>query len=232
MIDAIPQPTFAFGGPAASLCGKPLVFRPFYFIFSRARLCLATAITMTTTISYNNPCLYLTSVAHHRLPVFQTDKIKNIACKALAEARLSGKFAIFAYVLMPDHLHTITNGERKPSDVLRFINGIIARRVIEYLKANGYEQSLAKLRSDTRKGSRHSLWEQHPNVKLLTSESVFMQKVNYLHNNPVRAGLIERPEDYLWSSVRCWRRCERDDEPLKVDIDKIVWRQTSARAYK
>jgi hypothetical protein len=58
----------------------------------------------------------------------------------------------------------------------------------------------------------------------LTAESTFMQRVHYIHQNPVRAGLVERAEEYRWSSVRCWKRCPLDDEPLRVDVDQIVWR--------
>ncbi len=58
----------------------------------------------------------------------------------------------------------------------------------------------------------------------MTSEATFMQKVNYIHQNPVRAGLVERAEDYLYSSARIWRKYPLENEPLKVDIDKIDWR--------
>jgi hypothetical protein len=57
------------------------------------------------------------------------------------------------------------------------------------------------------------------------SEAVFMQKVNYIHQNPMRAGLVERAIDYRWSSARRWQRCEVDDEPLRVDFDRIEWRR-------
>jgi hypothetical protein len=57
------------------------------------------------------------------------------------------------------------------------------------------------------------------------SESFFMQRVNYIHQNPVRAGLAERAEDYRWSSIRYWNRCPGEHEPLRVDLDKIVWRK-------
>jgi hypothetical protein len=54
---------------------------------------------------------------------------------------------------------------------------------------------------------------------------MFMQKVNYIHLNPVRAGLVERAEDYLFSSAQIWRKNPRTDEPLQIDIDKISWRE-------
>jgi len=81
--------------------------------------------------------------------------MKEIVCAALGEARLSGGFAIFAYVIMPEHLHIITDGARKPSDTLRFLNGISSRRVIGYLKEHNYTTSLAKLR-DASKTRRHT----------------------------------------------------------------------------
>jgi len=52
-----------------------------------------------------------------------------------------------------------------------------------------------------------------------------MQKVNYIHLNPVRAGLVERAIDYRWSSARIWQGCESDNEPLSVDFDRIEWRR-------
>ena len=178
------------------------------------------------TISRDTPGLYITAVAKDRLPVFRTDAIKVITCKALDEARKSGKFAIYAYVIMPDHLHAITDSAIKPSKVLQYINGIISRRVIDHLKEHGHNASLRKLRhEDKARGYRYSLWDHHNNVFSITSEDMFMQKVNYIHQNPVRAGLVERAEDYRWSSVRIWKRCPLEDERLMVDIDRIAWRR-------
>src|SRR5205814_1568736 len=85
-------------------------------------------------ITRSKPCYYLTSVTHHRLPIFQKDLIKQILCDAWGEARKSGEILIFAYVIMLDHTHLITDGHRAISDVLRFTNGISAKRVLDYLK--------------------------------------------------------------------------------------------------
>lgn len=177
-------------------------------------------------ISKDTPAYYLTSVAKNRLPVFRKPALKDLVCTAINEARLSAKFLLFAYVIMPDHLHTIVGSELKPSKVVQYINGIIARRVIDYLKTSGHETSLAKLGHEDRgRNYRYSLWDHHPNVKQLNHEDVFMQKVNYLHQNPVRAGLVEQTQDYRWSSARCWARKPLEDEPLMMDIDKIEWRR-------
>jgi len=178
-------------------------------------------------ISRDSPCYFLTSVAKDRLPVFRTDELKDVACQALDEARKSGKFALYAYVIMPDHLHAITDSFRSSRDTLRFINGIIGHRVIAHLKERGYESSLLKLRQEIKaRQYRHSLWDHHPNVRLLLTEEMLMERVRYIHQNPVRAGLVERAEDYRYSSVRCWDGRPLENEPLLMDLDRIKWRRS------
>ncbi|MDQ2935906.1 MAG: transposase [Acidobacteriota bacterium] len=177
-------------------------------------------------ISRDNPCYYLTSVPKDRLPVFRSDLVKAVTCRALDEARRSGHFALYAYVIMPDHFHLITDSPRDSSEILRFVNGITGRRIIDWLKQNNHTASLEKLRiSDRERQHRYSLWDHHPNVRLLWNESMLMERVHYTHQNPVRLGLVDRAEDYKWSSVRCWNNTMLEDEPLHMDIEKIEWRK-------
>ena len=156
----------------------------------------------------------MTSVTHDRIPVFQTDKIKQIVCDAFDEARRSGVIMIFAYVIMLDHTHVITDSNRKIKDVLRFLNGVSAKRVLDYLKENHYESSLRKLRIQERSDKqKYSVYEHHPNAFEIYGEDTMMQKVNYIHMNPVRAGLMllgglkwkrppETPAAFLRDNVR------------------------------
>lgn len=181
---------------------------------------------MTFRISIDTPALFLTAVAKNRLPVFQKDRIKKVTCEAIDEARASCGFLLFAYVIMPDHVHLLTDAPRKASEVLQYIKGIVGHRGIDYLKAQNYQSSLEKLRHESwKRNHRYSLWQHDSDVFSVTSESKFMEKVNYIHNNPVSAGLVERAVDYLWSSSRWWNRCPREDEPLRVDLNTIVWRR-------
>jgi len=176
-------------------------------------------------ISRDNPAYYLTSVAHNRLPIFQKDTIKQIICNAFDEARKSGMIMIFAYVIMPDHTHVLTDNTKTIKEVLRYINGISAKRLIDHLRSNGYESSLAKLRIQERENRhKHSVYEHHPNAVRITGEDAFMQKVNYIHLNPVKAGLVEHPDAYLHSSSRQWHGRALEEEPLWTDHKQIKWR--------
>ena len=175
-------------------------------------------------ISRTTPATYSTSVAHHRLPIFQTDKVKQILCDAFNEVRSKHGILILAYVIMLEHVHLLVYSEREMSDALRLLNGVAARRIILYLKENGFESSLFKLRGETReRNHKHSVWQHHPDSLEIFGEDTFRQKVEYIHQNPVRAGLVDDPLDYRFSSARLWAGCQTD-EPLLTDHLEIDWR--------
>jgi len=178
-------------------------------------------------ISRDSQALYITINTKNRLPVFMKDEMKKVLCAAIDEARRSAGLLLFAYVIMFDHLHVITDQPKPISDVLRILKGITARRVIDYLKERNYLSSLAKLQHERRdRNYRYSLWQTEKNVLPIFSEGMFMQKVNYIHNNPVHARYVERAIAYHWSSARIWQRCPLENEPLLVDIDRINWRRS------
>ncbi|HEX5874537.1 MAG TPA: transposase [Pyrinomonadaceae bacterium] len=177
-------------------------------------------------ISQDCPALYITIVTKNRLPVFRTPAFKELVCNAVDEARKSAGFLLFAYVIMLDHLHLLTSRPSTTSEVLRFLKGITARRIIDHLKVNGYFHSLAKLQHQKQdRNYTYSLWQTEKNVLPVFSEEMFMQKVNYIHQNPVRAGLTECAQDYRWSSARIWQGRPFEDEPLLMDNNLIYWRQ-------
>jgi putative transposase len=176
-------------------------------------------------ISRRIPAYYFTSVTHHRLPIFQKDALRQRLCDAWAEARDNHGILILAYVIMPDHVHLLVYSDKELSEVLRLLNGIAARRVIQYLKESGFESSLFKLRGEVReRNHKHSVWEHHTDSLDIFGEDTFRQKVEYIHQNPVRAGLVERAEDYRFSSARLWKGLSLDDEPLSTDHLQIDWR--------
>jgi REP element-mobilizing transposase RayT len=156
--------------------------------------------------------------------------MKDVLCLALDEARQSAGFLVFAYVIMLDHLHLLTSRPSTTSEVLRVLKGLAARRVIDYLKANGYSSSLSKLQHQERnRNYRFSLWQTEKNVLPVYSEGMFMEKLNYIHQNPVRAGLAKGALEYRWSSARIWCGRTLENEPLMVDKELIQWRQPSRR---
>lgn len=176
-------------------------------------------------ISRTTPAYYFTAVAHNRLPIFRTDKLKQVLCDAFDEVRARHEILILAYVLMPDHVHALVYGEKRMEDALRLLNGVSARRVIQFLKDGGFESSLFKLRGAVReRNHKHSVWQHHSDSLEIFGEDTFRQKVEYIHMNPVRAGLVGDPLEYGFSSARLWAGKADEPEPLRTDHLRIDWR--------
>lgn len=187
---------------------------------TRRRLCLRQMFR----ISRDNPAFYLTAVTKDRLPIFRTNALARIMCDALNEARRSGKFLVFAYVLMLDHFHLVTDSKVDSRNIFRFVKGIGSRRIIDHLKEHGHIDSLEKLQVKHRSdGSDYSVWQRQPNTRLLWSEQMLWQRIQYTHLNPVRADLVDHPNDWRWSSARIWHGRPLEDEPLGVEKDMIEW---------
>lgn len=119
---------------------------------------------------------------------------------------------IWAYVIMPNHLHFIANC-RPPyrlEDAMRDFKAHTARKMLEYLQNPRCVESrrewllyLFEYQARFKKSKQqYQVWkhDNHP-VELFT-ENVTLQKLRYIHNNPVRAGYVEKPEDWLYSSAR------------------------------
>ncbi|HMT07274.1 MAG TPA: hypothetical protein PKA82_04650 [Pyrinomonadaceae bacterium] len=175
-------------------------------------------------ISRDTPAYYLTAVTNDRLPIFRTEALARLMCEALDEARRSGKFLIVAYVIMLGHLHLVTDSKVASKDIFRFAKGIGSRRIIDHLKNECKIESLEKLRIPPRTdGSEFMVWQKQPNTRLLWSEQMLWQRIQYTHLNPVRAGLCDHPNDWMWSSARIWNGRPLENEPLQVDRDKIQW---------
>ncbi|PTR00948.1 REP element-mobilizing transposase RayT [Mucilaginibacter yixingensis] len=130
------------------------------------------------------------------------------------------KLKLFAYCIMSNHIHLIVQQEdSRLADVLRDFKSYTAKRIIEMIINNPSESRtewmihLFKYHANmSGQNSEFQFWQKtgHP-VELLTEE-VFAQKMNYIHQNPVEAMLVNDAGSYVFSSAN-------PDSPLKMDWD-------------
>lgn len=100
---------------------------------------------------------------------------------ALERIRVRSLFVVLGYVVMPEHVHLLVSEPRK---------GVLAR-AIQALKL-----SVAKRRPET------PFWQaRYYDFNVWNAEKV-TEKLDYMHRNPVVRGLVEKPEDWPWSSYR------------------------------
>lgn len=151
-----------------------------------------------------NTSHYATIVTHNRMPVFRSRQACEFFVGVLREMRERGLYKLIGYVVMPDHAHLIVNPhDANISSFMHRLKGITARRIIDWLRASGHETSLAKLKLEHRQKKRHlyAVWLKDYSAIDLWSPRLIGQKLNYIHLNPVRAGLCGHPVEWRWSRL-------------------------------
>jgi putative transposase len=163
---------------------------------------------------------YLTFVTFARVPIFKSETICQFFIDAVVETKEIFPFKLVAYVLMPDHAHLIINPfDRNIVTVAKSIKGKSAKKTLDWLKTNGHFGSLAKLERTHPKKRNHSysVWQKGVRSIDLESHKFVQQKSNYIHLNPVRAGLCDHPAKWKWSSYRSYFPHKPGEVPIEID---------------
>jgi REP element-mobilizing transposase RayT len=111
---------------------------------------------------------------------------------------------------MSNHLHLVVSARNENlSDILRDFKKFTSKQIIEAIINNKHESRRDwKLKIFQEEGSKNArnknyqFWRQDNQQEELYSPKFVFQKINYIHNNPVESGIVEKPEDYLYSSAK------------------------------
>ena len=142
--------------------------------------------------------------------IFTRPIYKDIIIESLRYCQKSKGLELFAYCVMSNHLHLIARAadDHNLSDIMRDFKKYTAKRIFENLHANPQESRRFWLEwlfknaaSFNQRNTNIQLWQQPSHSIELLSEAVTQQKLNYIHQNPVRAGICYRAEDYVYSSA-------------------------------
>jgi hypothetical protein len=111
------------------------------------------------------------------------------------------------------------------------IKSTSARAILDWLRESSHVASLKKLALDIpqRKGHTHAVWLKDFSSIDLWSPKFIRQKLNYIHLNPVRAGLCEHPAAWKWSSYRAYLPHAAGSVPIEMDW-RGYWREADLDA--
>jgi REP-associated tyrosine transposase len=172
---------------------------------------------------------FLTFSCQRRLPLLSNPDIAQVFAESLETARDRSGLELFAWVVMPEHVHLLVeppvsnDGVQSPlSPILKGLKSSVARRVLARWAALD-----APILSRIDDGKGHPrFWQKGGGFdRNVRDEREFSKTVQYIHRNPVERGLVERCEDWQWSSVRWWMG--RRDGSVRCDPppgDQKAWR--------
>lgn len=162
---------------------------------------------------------YVTAVTFRRVPIFLSDDACLIFIQILTEIKSLHPFKLVGYVIMPDHVHFIINPkDAEISVILRKLKGKSARLILDDLIMRNEQTLLNKLKLGINYRD-YAVWQKGSVTIDLISHEFLRQKLNYIHMNPIRAGLCEEPQDWKWSSYRAYFPKAAGDVPIEVDVN-------------
>lgn len=147
---------------------------------------------------------FLTCTLIEWIPALTHPDAAGIITDALTYCRQSKGLKLYAYVVMDNHLHLVAEAPDLGS-VLRDFKRHTARALLKHAEESGKEWLLNQFRHYRLKHkleSTHQVWQEGSHPKLILGAAMLLQKMEYIHNNPVRRGWVDLPEHWRWSSAR------------------------------
>jgi len=147
---------------------------------------------------------FATSTIVEWIPLFTRKPYFDIIVESLQFCRKNKGLKLYAYVIMDNHVHLLISGDNL-SDIIRDFKRHTAKELIKILKEDGKQWVLSQLKFHKlayKKDSNYQVWQEGFHPQIVYSDDVLHQKIEYIHDNPVRAGFVEKPEDWLYSSAR------------------------------
>lgn len=160
----------------------------------------------TTFDSYHHPdhLYFVTAAICGWKPLFTQPIYADIVLNSLRWLRKEDRMLLFAFVLMPSHLHAIVKPKgRAIGELLQEFGSYTEHTILTQLRQDGNEELLAFFQSQRRDvRHQHSIW-QDIQAKNIFSRRFLIQKLEYIHNNPTNKEwhLVEDRADYRYSSA-------------------------------
>jgi len=151
---------------------------------------------------------YITITVVDWIDLFTRKRYKDIMVDALKYGQTSKGLEIYAWCLMPSHLHMIcrSNSQNSVADIMRDLKGHTSKQLIRSITEENESRTewmlerFEKACAHLKRGQKYKIWQNGYHAKELTGNAFIYQKLKYIHMNPVEAGIVEKFEDYLYSS--------------------------------
>lgn len=151
---------------------------------------------------------FLTFTAVEWTDLFTRKVYRDLLLTNMNYCRKHKALRVGAYVIMSNHLHVIWRSEKgRLSDVIRDFKSYCTKQLIESIKTENESRRDGLLRTfryhagHTNQNKEYKIWRGDNHPEEITSQEFMLSKLAYIHQNPVRAGWVRKPEDWLYSSA-------------------------------
>jgi putative transposase len=164
---------------------------------------------------------FITTSCYRRLPLLDSPRNRDLFLRVPEQVRVRYRFVVVGYVVMPEHVHLLLGEPQRgdPSVVMKALKQGFARRLLSRLRAAGspHQPSLWSVPLE-----RNQIWQPRFYDFVVFSEKKRVEKLRYMHRNPVKRGLVLEPQQWSWSSFRHYAYDEPGpvlvNEPQKAEL--------------
>ena len=184
-----------------------------------------------------NQIHFITIDTYNKIHLFKDKNLFEIIIDNIKFYKNKYGFKLFGYVIMPNHIHLLIQLNERWNNISKIMQDFkshTAKEIVDFLKTGRRKPSLAPYfdasegshlpedykwidKGKTHTPSKNKVWQRDFYDLNIYSEEKLEQKLNYIHYNPVKAGLCKNPEDYKWSSCRNYEF----GEDVLIKIDKL-----------
>lgn len=160
---------------------------------------------------------FITSTIVEWIPVFTTKPYFDILVQSFAFCQQHKALRLFGFVILDNHFHAIVAGPNL-TQTITGLKKFTAKKIIAQLQTDRKAwllNQLAYFKKRHKTRSTYQVWQEGYHPQLVTSEEMFHQKMTYIHNNPVKRGLVSDPEHWIYSSARHY--LVGDDRVIRLD---------------
>ena len=147
---------------------------------------------------------FMTATINQWLPLFTRPATVNIVLDSWRFLQRETGFTLYGYVILENHLHLIAASDDLSRDMQRF-KSYSAKEIIAYLEqhqATNTLELLALFKRRHKTESTYQVWEEGNHPQIIETETMMRQKLEYIHQNPVKRGYVDLPEHWRYSSAR------------------------------
>ncbi len=152
---------------------------------------------------------FITFSCYRRRPLLGTARSRDCFVKILDRVRSNRNFLLLGFVVMPEHVHLLVSepAGSNPSVALQVLKQQVSRSLRK--KRKGPPEAQLRLKFAEAQIEEEHFWQRRFYDFNVWSEKKFKEKLNYVHANPVKRGLVLHPKDWPWSSWSHYTRGER-----------------------
>ena len=158
----------------------------------------------------NTELYFVTYTVVSWVDVFTRDEYRNVLLDSWNYCIKNKGLKIYSWCIMTNHVHMIISSDKNDlSNIMRDMKSFTSTTIKKMIIDNPRESRkkwMLKIMKDAglknKNNNEFQLWQQHNHPIILDSNFMLEQKLDYIHNNPVKAGFVDEPESYLYSSAR------------------------------